>query len=73
MDGHRIGEEYEEGHFAGVAIDPGDPPRYESEASYLRRLGLLLPGESKRLRKADFDPEVVLPEDDDEDEADDAA
>ena len=73
VDGHRIGEEYEEGHFAGVAIDPGDPPCYESEASYLRRLGLLLPGESKRLRKADFDPEVVLPEDDDEDEADDAA
>jgi len=29
----------------GVAIDPEDPPRFESEAAYLKRCGLLLPGE----------------------------
>ncbi len=70
IHGEPIGTEYEEGHFAGVAIDPEDPPRYESQATYLRRLGLLLPGELKRLTPADFEPELVMPEDD-EDEADD--
>ena len=42
--------------FAGVAIDADDPPMFESEASYLDRLGLFLPGEKKRLKKADWDP-----------------
>ena len=60
--------------FEGVAIDPKDPPRYESQAAYLRRLDLLLPGELKRLTPADFEPELVMPEEDDETEAaDDAA
>jgi hypothetical protein len=42
--------------FAGVAIDPNDPPLFESEASYLDRLGLFLPGERKRLTSDDFEP-----------------
>ncbi len=63
--------EYYGADFEGVAIDPEDPPQYESQAAYLRRLDLFLPGESKRLRKADFEPEIVMPEDDEE--AEDAA
>jgi hypothetical protein len=48
--------------FAGVAVDACDPPRFEAQAAYLERHGLLLPGERKRLRRADFEPEtVVLP------------
>ena len=66
IHGKPIGTEYEEGHFAGVAPDPNDPPTFESEAAYLRRLDLLLPGELERLTEADFEPELVEPEDDDE-------
>jgi hypothetical protein len=40
-------------------IDPNDPPRFESEAAYLLRLGLLLPGERERLLPEDFEPEEV--------------
>ncbi len=63
LDGHgeRIGTEYKEGHFAGVAIDPDNPPAFESQAAYLERHGLLLPGEKERLRKSDWEPELVLP------------
>ena len=43
----------------GPAIDSEDPPRYESQSSYLDRLGLLLPGEKRRLRKVDFEPELI--------------
>jgi hypothetical protein len=36
--------------------------RQESQASYLKRHGLLLPGEARRLKAADFEPEtLVLP------------
>ena len=45
--------------FAGVAIDPADPPRYEAQASYLARLGLFLRGEEKRLPQDAFEPERV--------------
>ena len=41
------------------AVDPANPPRYESEATYLDRLGFLLPGERKRLTAADFQPEKI--------------
>jgi hypothetical protein len=47
------------GTFKGVAINPDDPPTYESQAAYLERHSLLLPGERKRLKKQDFEPEVV--------------
>jgi hypothetical protein len=44
---------------SGVAIDPDNPPIYESQASYLERHGLFLPGERRRLKPADFEPERV--------------
>ena len=40
-----------------LEIDPDDPPRFESQAAYLRRLGLLLPGE--RPPPAAFEPEAA--------------
>ncbi|HEX4997995.1 MAG TPA: hypothetical protein VFY29_07210 [Terriglobia bacterium] len=45
--------------FPGVPYDPADPPRYESSAAYLRRHGLFLPGEERRLSAPDFEPEVL--------------
>jgi hypothetical protein len=39
--------------------DPHDPPSFEAEAAYLKRLGLLLPGEARRLTAEDFEPEAV--------------
>lgn len=42
---------------AGVAFCPVNPPTFEAQATYLRRHKLLLPGEAKRLRPADFEPE----------------
>jgi hypothetical protein len=42
------------------ALDPADPPMYESEASYLKRVGRLLPGEAPRLTADDFEPESVI-------------
>jgi len=41
-------------------IDPRDPPLYESEAAYLKRLRLLLPPERRRLSAGDFEPESVI-------------
>ena len=38
--------------FKGVAIDPNDPPTFESEAAYLKRLGLFLAGEERRCRSS---------------------
>ncbi len=35
------------------------PPAFEAEAVYLRRHGLLAPGELRRLKPADFEPEVL--------------
>jgi hypothetical protein len=46
------------------SVDPNDPPILESEASYLERHGLLLPGERQRLRKTDFEPVAVTLEED---------
>jgi hypothetical protein len=39
--------------------DPADPPLFEAQAEYLRRHGMFLPGERRRLRAADFEPEAV--------------
>lgn len=50
---------WKEGNFAGKAIDANNPPRYESQASYLTRHSLLLPAEKSRLRPADFEPELI--------------
>lgn len=57
--GERIGEKYEEGHFPYDAIDPDDPPVFESEAAYLKRLNLFMPGEEARLTEADFAAELI--------------
>ena len=43
-----------------LAVDAADPPLLESDAAFLKRLGLLLPGEAQRLRAADYEP-VALP------------
>jgi hypothetical protein len=59
VHGNRIGTEYQEGHFPHDAIDPADPPTFESEASYLDRHGLLSAAERKRLTAADFEPEAI--------------
>jgi hypothetical protein len=50
--------------FKGVAIDPKNPPCYESQAAYLKRHGLLTPAEQAQLRPKDFKPELVLGDDD---------
>lgn len=42
--------------FKGVAIDPNNPPTFESQAAYLKRHDLLQPGEMERLTAADFEP-----------------
>lgn len=61
VDGVPIGTEYSEGHFPHDAIDPNDPPRFESEADYLERLGLLTEEEARLyvLGELDRDPECV--------------
>ena len=42
-----------------VAFDENDPPRYESQASFLRRHGLLTAAERRTLPPGSFEPEVV--------------
>ena len=56
IHGKPIGMEYKDGHFPYEALDPNDPPVYESEATYLKRHGLLREGEEER---ADFTPETI--------------
>ena len=48
--------------FCGVALDPRDPPQFESEASYLKRHRLFLRGEAARLTVDDFEPEKAFAE-----------
>jgi hypothetical protein len=48
--------------FDGVAIDPDDPPTFESQAAYLKRHGLFLAGEERRLKKADLEAEAIQKE-----------
>jgi hypothetical protein len=62
INGKKVGD-HNEGDFAGRAIDPADPPRYESEAAYLKRNGLLRPEETRHLRKKDFEPEIISVDD----------
>lgn len=64
IHGNLIECQWKEGDFAGKTIDPRDPPRYESQATYLRRLKLFLPNEQKKLRKKNFAPENVIDVDD---------
>lgn len=48
-----------EGAFTKVAVDPHDPPTFESQATYLERHGLLTDDERARLTAAAFEPEVL--------------
>jgi hypothetical protein len=59
IHGNPIGQNFAGKHFAGLAIDPQNPPVFEAEATYLDRHNLLLPGERKRLTAADFAPERI--------------
>lgn len=47
------------------AIDPTDPPQFESESTYLERHGLLTDAERRRLPADAFEPETLDVADDD--------
>jgi hypothetical protein len=57
VHGQPIGTGFLGRDFAGVAIDPDDPPIYESEAAFLDRRGLLDAEERARLDEDAFEPE----------------
>lgn len=59
IHGVPIGTGYREGNFAGVAVDPTDPPVFESEAAYLERHNLLTPAELRRVPTEAFTPYVL--------------
>jgi hypothetical protein len=59
VHGQRIGTSHHEGDFKGLAIDPRDPPRYESEAAFLARYRLINAAERARLTDDDFKSEEV--------------
>ncbi|MGO4564807.1 hypothetical protein AB4Z52_07000 [Rhizobium sp. 2YAF20] len=42
-----------------MIVTGGVPAVYESQAAYLERRGLFLPGERKRISAADLEPEVL--------------
>lgn len=56
--GNPVGALYPK-EFKGVAIDPYDPPIFESQAAHLKRNDLFLAGEERRLRKTDWEAESV--------------
>ena len=58
-DGSCIGDNYKDGDFDGIAVDPDDPPTFESQAAYLKRHGLLTAAE---VRWLDKHPEALEPE-----------
>jgi hypothetical protein len=68
IHGNRIGTAYANRAepFHGRAIDPQDPPRYESEATFLDRHGLLSAAERMALPAGAFEDEVVPPVTDDQ-------
>ncbi|MRR56372.1 MAG: hypothetical protein EG822_18045 [Deltaproteobacteria bacterium] len=75
IHGNIIPTNYKEGHFKGKAIDPNDPPTFESEAAYLSRHGLLTKEEKAYLKKFPklLEPEAVVFDECDEEEAEPAA
>jgi len=68
INGKIIPTEYRDGNFKGRAIDPENPPTYESEAAYLLRLDLLTPAEKKHLEKHQelLEPDTIEFEDEDD-------
>lgn len=69
IHGSPIGTEYHEGYFPYDAIDPEHPPRFESEAAYLDRHGLLTAEERRRLPVDAFALETVREEEEGSDDA----
>ena len=51
---------------SGMAVDPANPPLFESQATFLDRHDMLVKGERARLKPEDFAPEAVAVDDDDE-------
>ena len=45
-------------------MNSNNPPKFESEASFLDRNGLLLPGEKRRVPKAGWEDETLAYVDD---------
>jgi hypothetical protein len=60
VQGRPIGTEYSEGHFPCVAVDDDDPPVVESEPAYLKRHGLLMADEARRLDECAFEPVSIF-------------
>jgi hypothetical protein len=61
VHGQRIGTQYHEGQFKGRAVDWNDPPVFESQSAYLKRLQLFLPGEARRVSADAYLPEAIRP------------
>lgn len=59
VDGIPIGLEFADREFPYTALDPADPPAYDSEATYLRALDLLRAGEEERVPADGWEPELV--------------
>lgn len=59
VHGEIIPTNYKGGNFKGVAIDPKNPPCYQSETAFLLQHNLLTVGERKHLEKH---PELLEPE-----------
>ena len=57
------GGHYKEGDFKGEAIDPDDPPVFESQAAYLDRHKLLSDDEREALPGDAFEPVLYVPAD----------
>jgi len=62
IHGNIIPTPFKDGDFSGQAIDPEDPPIFESQAAYLKRHNLFLPGEEELQRPESFEPEVYIPD-----------
>ena len=56
VEGELIELGYSEGDFPHEAYDPDDPPRFESEPAFLKRLELLRRGELERIPAEAFEP-----------------
>jgi hypothetical protein len=69
IHGKIIPSPWKDGDFTRVAVDPKNPPTFESEAAYLDRHDLLTPAEKRHLEKHPelMEPERVEFEEDEED------
>lgn len=51
---------------ADKEVDPADPPTFESQATYLKRMNLLLPSEESRIPRKAWLPEKIIFEEEEE-------